>query len=181
MVVGGSTHEGEEAALVDAMDAAEKAGHVFALVLAPRQVARAGELVGLCRARGRRVQRRSQLGGRHLAPGEVLVLDSLGELAALYATASIAFVGGTLARIGGHNLVEPVHAGCPVLFGPHVQNVRKIVELLERSGAGQPVPNAGALGQRIVEAFDDLDACRLRGEVGREALEAHRGSVELTR
>jgi 3-deoxy-D-manno-octulosonic-acid transferase len=110
----------------------------------------------------------------------VLVLDTLGELSALYATASVAFVGGTLVPIGGHNLVEPVHAGCPVLFGPHFENVRKVVEILEVGGAGQKVSNRSELIRALVECFDDLEACRTRGEIGRESLEAHRGSVERT-
>ncbi len=181
VVIGGSTHEGEEVALLQAMTAAEKAGHGFVLVLAPRQVARCAEIVSEVKARRRRVVRRSELEGRHLVPGEVLVLDTMGELAALYATASIAFVGGTLAPVGGHNLVEPVHAGCPVLFGPRVENVRKIVEILELGDAGKKVPNAAALASELVAAFDDLEAVRVRGEIGREALEAHRGSIEATR
>jgi len=181
VVIGGSTHAGEEAALLDAMTGAEKAGHGFVLVLAPREVSRAVEITKLCQGRQRRVYRRSELEGRHLVPGEVLVLDTLGELAALYATASIAFVGGTLVPVGGHNLVEPVHAGCPVLFGPRVENVRKVVEILEIGDAGRKVPNASALGSEIIEAFDDLEACRVRGEIGRETLEAHRGSVAATR
>ena len=181
VVIGGSTHEGEEAALLDAMATVEKAGHAFVLVLAPRRVARCGEVVALGRAAGRRVLRRSGLEGRHLVPGEVLVLDSIGELPALYATASISFVGGTLAPIGGHNLVEPVHAGCPVLFGPRIENVRKIVEILEVGDVGRRVANADALAGELVSAFDDLEACRVRGEIGREALAAHHGSVEQTR
>lgn len=181
VVVGGSTHAGEEEALLDSLAAAEKAGHGFVLVLAPRQIARADELVRLCRSRQRRVHRRSELEGRHLVPGEVLVLDTLGELSALYATASIAFVGGTLVPVGGHNLVEPVHAGCPVLFGPRVENVRKVVEILEVGGAGRRVADRGELARTVVEAFDDLDGCRIRGEIGRENLEAHRGSVARTR
>lgn len=180
VVVGGSTHPGEEEALLDAHEAAEKEGHGFVLVLAPRYVERAEEIVRLCQTRHRRVHLRSQLEGRHLVPGEVLVLDSLGELSALYATASIAFVGGTLTPIGGHNLVEPVHAGCPVLFGPHLGNVRKIVEILEVGGAGQRVVNPAHLAHVLIESFDDLEACRIRGEIGRETLEAHRGSVVRT-
>jgi len=180
VVIGGSTHPGEEEALLDAQEGAEKEGHGFVLVLAPRHVERARDVVRLCHQRQRRVHLRSELEGRHLVPGEVLVLDTLGELSALYATASVAFVGGTLVPVGGHNLVEPVHAGCPVLFGPHCENVRKIVEILEVGGAGQCVPSAADLVRVLVEYFDDLDACRVRGEIGREALEAHRGSVERT-
>jgi len=181
VVVGGSTYPYEEAALLDALDGAEKAGHGFVLVLAPRQIERAGDLARFCRDRRRRVHLRSRLEGRHLVPGEILILDTLGELAAMYATASIAFVGGTLVPIGGHNLVEPVHAGCPVLFGSHFQNARKVVEILEVGGAGRCVASVDELGLAIVEAFDDLEACRIRGELGRENLEAHRGSVGRTK
>jgi 3-deoxy-D-manno-octulosonic-acid transferase len=181
VVIGGSTHAGEEDALLDALSGAEKAGHGFILVLAPREIGRAAELVRLCQKRRRRVHRRSTLGGRHLVPGEVLVLDTVGELAALYATASIAFVGGTLVPIGGHNLIEPVHAGCPVLFGPYLGNVRKVVEILEIGDAGRRVSSAQGLVAEIVSGFDDLEACRVRGEIGRGTLEAHRGSVDQTR
>ena len=176
-VVGGSTHQGEEAALLDALDAAEKAGHGFALILAPRRIERADELVRLCQSRQRRVYRRTQLEGRHLVPGEVLVLDSFGELAAMYAAAQVAFVGGTLAPVGGHNVVEPLHTGCPVLYGPGTQNVRKVVEIIEAEGGGERVESAEALSAAVVATFDDLEASRQRGELGRERLEAHRGSV----
>ncbi|HKK53760.1 MAG TPA: hypothetical protein VKA74_19350, partial [Myxococcota bacterium] len=114
------------------------------------------------------------------APGEVLILDTLGELAALYATASIAFVGGTFVPVGGHNLVEPVHTGCPVLFGPRFENVRKVVEILEVGGAGRCVATPAELTRAVVESFEDPEACRLRGELGRETLEVHRGSVDRT-
>ncbi len=181
VVVGGSTYPEEERALLDSLDAAEKAGHGFILVLAPRQVDRADDVVRACQPRHRRAHLRSRLEGRHLVPGEVLVLDSLGELAAIYATASIAFVGGTLAPIGGHNLVEPVHAGCPVLFGPNFENSRKVVGILEVGDAGRCVDSPANLDLAIIEAFDDLEACRMRGEIGRENLEAHRGSVDRTR
>ncbi len=181
VVVGGSTHAGEESALLEAQRSAEKEGHGFVLVLAPRRIERARELVRLAVDQGRRATLRSELEGRHLVPGEVLVLDSLGELPALYATAQIAFVGGTLAPVGGHNVVEPVHAGCPVLFGPRLENVRKIVEILEVSGAGRRVSQRGALVRAVIDAFDDPEACRLRGAIGRETLEAHRGSVARTR
>lgn len=180
VVVGGSTHEGEEAALLDALDACEKEGQGFVLILGPRQVERAAEIRRLCRHKQRRVYLRSELEGRHLVPGEVLVLDSLGELAAIYATASVAFVGGTLAPVGGHNLVEPVHTGCPVLYGPRTENVRKVAQILEACGAGRRVADRAELSGALIESFDDLGACRMRGELGRETLDAHRGSVVRT-
>jgi 3-deoxy-D-manno-octulosonic-acid transferase len=180
VVIGGSTHPTEELALIDSLEAAEKAGNAFVLVLAPRQIERSSELVELCRRRQRRVHLRSRLDGRPLEPGEILILDTLGELAAMYATASIAFVGGSLVPVGGHNLVEPVHAGCPVLFGPYYQNARKVVEILEVGRAGECVGHSTGLVQAIVEAVGNLEACRVRGAIGRESLEAHRGSVRRT-
>jgi 3-deoxy-D-manno-octulosonic-acid transferase len=181
VVVGGSTYAREELALLRALERAEKSKQGFVLVLAPRQTERADEVARFCRARNRRVYLRSRLEGRHLVPGDILILDTLGDLAATYATASIAFVGGTLEPIGGHNLVEPVHAGCPVLFGPHVQNARKVVEILEENGAGLRVASDDELGDAILAAFADLESVRIRGEIGRENLQAHRGSVERTK
>lgn len=181
VVVGGSTHRGEEDALLTALAAAEGAGRPFVLVLAPRDVARAEEIARAGRARGRRVVRRSRLEAAPLAPGDVLVLDSYGELSATYSAASIAFVGGTLVPVGGHNVSEPVHAGCPVLFGPSFANVRKIVQILEADGSGRRVESPDALVAVLVDALRDLEACRRRGEAGRATLALHRGSVERTR
>ena len=181
VVVGGSTHRGEEEALLTALAAAESRGRPFVLVLAPRQVDRAAGVAQLARARGHRVSLRSRLEPRALVPGEVLVLDSFGELAATYGLGCIAFVGGTLVPVEGHNVCEPVHAGCPVVYGPHTANVRKIVQILEADGAGSGVASGEALTQAILHALADPAATRRRGSAGRATLERHRGSVERTR
>jgi 3-deoxy-D-manno-octulosonic-acid transferase len=180
VVVGGSTHRGEEEALLRALAEAEKRGRPFVLVLAPRHVARWSELARLGRSHGRRIFLRSRLEHRPLEPGEVLILDTYGELAATYAAGSIAFVGGTLVPVGGHNVSEPVHAGCPVLYGPHFGNVRKIVEILEADGAGRCVATSDALVEAVVAGLFELEDGRRRGEAGRLTLERHRGSVERT-
>ena len=181
VVVAGSTHRGEEEAMLRALGAAEREGRPFVLVIAPRQIDRASEIARLAHARGRRVQLRSRLDDRPVEPGEVLILDSYGELAGCYATAVLAFVGGTLVPIGGHNVCEPVHVGCPVLYGPHFSNVRKIVQILEEDDAGRCTPTADALIAAIAEGLRDPEAGRRRGEAGRRTLERHRGSVERTR
>ncbi|MEZ4333474.1 MAG: glycosyltransferase N-terminal domain-containing protein [Myxococcota bacterium] len=181
VVTGGSTHRGEEDPLLAALDAAEREGQSFVLVIAPRDVGRSGEIVRLALARGRRAVLRSRLADATLRAGEVLVLDSYGELAAAYAASSLAFVGGTLVAVGGHNVSEPVHAGCPVLFGPELANVRKIVEILEADGCGRRVPGTEALVAAIAASLRDLEGCRRRGEIGRATLERHRGSVERSR
>lgn len=181
VVVAGSTHRGEEETCLRALAAAERQGHPFVLVLAPRQVDRTTEVARLARSRGRRVHLRSRLEDRPLAPGEILILDSYGDLASTYAAGTIAFVGGTLVPVGGHNVCEPVHVGCPVLYGPHFANVRKIVEILEADGAGRCVASPDALIGALVENLRDPDDAGRRGELGRLTLERHRGSVERTR
>lgn len=183
IVVAGSTHRGEEEPLLAALAAAEQIGREFLLVIAPRSLERADEILRLARGRGRRAILRSRLADASPlpGPGEVLVLDSYGELAATYAAATIAFVGGTLVPIGGHNVSEPVHAGTPVLFGPHFANVRKIVQILEADGSGRRVAAGSGLVEAIVEALLEEEATRRRGASGRSALARHRGSVERSR
>jgi 3-deoxy-D-manno-octulosonic-acid transferase len=178
LFVAGSTHPGEESAALDALVQIERAGLAAALVLAPRRVERAAEVEALARAAGRNVRRRTALGARPLNAGEVLVLDTLGELAPLYARAAIAFVGGTLVPVGGHNILEPVLARCPVLYGPHTRNVRHAAEILEPSGAGLRLPRADALGPAALELLRDPERARTRGEAGWQALQRHRGSAD---
>lgn len=176
--VAGSTHAGEEKHVVQAFEAVLAAGHAHALVVAPRHPPRAGEVERLLRRRGHRTRRRSRLGAAPLAPGEVLVLDTVGELASVYAWAEVAFVGGSLVPIGGHNVLEPASAGRPVLYGPHTDNVGPPVEILEAAGAAQRVADAGELSRALIEVLNDRGGSRARGEAGRAALAEHRGSAE---
>jgi 3-deoxy-D-manno-octulosonic-acid transferase len=180
LLVAGSTHAGEEVAVLRALDCLEGEGLPAALVLAPRHRERAAVVGRLVRRAGRPLRRRTRLGDGPLRAGEVLLLDTLGELPSLYARADVAFVGGTLAPVGGHNVLEPVWAGRPVVFGPNTSNVRSAVELLETCGAGVPVPDGAALGPSLARLLRDPAAARRRGEVGRGALERHRGSAART-
>jgi 3-deoxy-D-manno-octulosonic-acid transferase len=180
VIVAGSTHPGEEEPAHQALIACERAGLRAALVIAPRHPKRADQLQRELRAAGRRVRRRSRLEGPPLESGEILLLDTLGELPAVYAAASAAFVGGSLSPVGGHNLIEPIFAGCPVVFGPHVHNVRVHAELAETSGAGVRVENVEQLSAAIVEALRDPEARRKRVAKGQEALAAHRGTARRT-
>jgi len=177
LVVAGSTHPGEEEALLAAQRAWEQAGRRAALILAPRYPERAGEVVAVARRAGRRASLRTG-NGSALAAGDVGVLDTLGELSALYARAAIAYVGGTLAPIGGHNLLEPAAAGTPVVYGSHLANVRHAAELLEAAGAGERIADGAGLARAIGAALAAPDAARARGVAGRAAIGAHRGSSE---
>ncbi len=177
-VVAGSTHAGEEEASLAALEVAERAGHRVGLVLAPRHPERVGEVEQLATATGRRVRRRTALGRDAPEPGEVLILDTVGELPALYAQAAVCFVGGSLAPVGGHNVLEPVQAGRPVLFGPHTATAREAVERVLACGAGRRVEDADALAQAVVEELAAPEAAAQRGRAGRAALEEHRGAAQ---
>ncbi len=178
--VAGSTHPGEDEAALGALAAAEAGGHPLALVLAPRHPEARAAAEAACRRAGRRIRRRSASGPGPLAPGEVLLLDTLGELASLYGRARLAFVGGSLVPVGGHNLLEPLQHGCPVLFGPHTDNAPEAAELVLASGAGERVRDAAALAERVAAGLATPDGLRERGERGRAALDAHRGARERT-
>lgn len=177
LVVAGSTHPGEEEAVLAALDHVERAGLAAALVVAPRHRERAAEVARLVRRRGRALRWRSSAGASPLRPGEVLLLDTLGELPALWSRADVAFVGGTLVGVGGHNVLEPVAAARPVLFGPHTANVRHAAELVVASGAGLCVASAEGLGPALDALLRDPRGARERGERGRGELLAHRGSA----
>lgn len=178
LLVAASTHAGEETAVLGALDAAERAGCRAALLLAPRHPERFAEAEALARAAGRRVRRRSAPGPGPLAAGEVLLLDSLGELAGCFSRAALAFVGGTLAPRGGHNVLEPVLAGCPVVVGPHTEQVAPALALLEPCDAVVRVDDAGALARACAAALADPPAARRRGARGRALLAAQGGASE---
>ncbi|MDP6981029.1 MAG: glycosyltransferase N-terminal domain-containing protein [Myxococcota bacterium] len=177
VVIAGSTHEGEEAAMLDAVEACERRGESVVLVIAPRHLDRVAGIERALAARGRRVVRRTWLDPASLSEGDVLLLDTTGELGALYATATVAFVGGTLVAIGGHNLLEPLFQEAPVLFGPHTENVRDGAALALECGGGRQVANDEELASELVSLLRDPKDARARGVAGREALEARRGNV----
>lgn len=172
--VAGSTHDGEEAAALSALEACEQAGHALALVVAPRKLARIDAVKLELSKSGRRVVLRSaSAAASPLAAGDILLLDTLGELPAVYTGAAVAFVGGTLASTGGHNILEPVGVGCPVLFGPRIENVRSAVALLEESGAGRQVGSAAGLADAVASVLCDPGAWRDTAKRGQADVVRH--------
>jgi len=184
-LVAGSTHPGEEEAALDAFAAVRGEGLAAALVLAPRRPERFAAVAELLAARGLGFLRRSALAGAlrtpagaRLGPDRVLLLDSLGELGAVYGRARAAFVGGSLvAGVGGHNVLEPLFAGCPVSFGPHTGNAREAVRLALASGSGEQVDGAAALARAWIRDLRAPEAAAARGAAGRAALLPHLGAA----
>ena len=177
--IAGSTHRGEEAVVLDAFLRARTRCPELALLLAPRHPERAGEVEALIRERGLRAARRSRLPADG-TPGAVIILDTVGELAALYALAEIVFVGGSLVPIGGHNVLEPAMRGKPVLVGPHMSNFREGAELLQRSGGGLVVKDAPELERELAHLLEDRDLARRMGDAAREAFAGRQGAVSAT-
>jgi 3-deoxy-D-manno-octulosonic-acid transferase len=177
--VAGSTHEGEEAAALEAQRRVREADHGALLVIAPRHPARFASVAQQLAAAGVRFVRRSEAGVADFAEApEVLLLDSLGELLEFYAAADLAFVGGSLVPVGGHNLLEPAALGIPVLTGPHNFNGAEVARLLIARGAAEVVHNAGELGARVSALLADPAERARIGAEGRACVEGSRGALE---
>ncbi len=174
--IAGSTHEGEEAAALEA-HAIVRARHPEALlVLVPRHPQRFDAVRGLLRRQGCSYAQRSS-GGVPGPDDEVFLVDTLGELQMFYAAANVAFVGGSLVPIGGHSLLEPAVLGLPILSGPHTHNGQEIADRLVGSGALAIVRDAHELGQRVAGRIEQPARARADGERGREAVAQSRGAV----
>jgi 3-deoxy-D-manno-octulosonic-acid transferase len=178
--IAGSTHgDGEEAAVLEAHRHVRAVHPGALLVLAPRHPTRFAEVASWLERQGIAFVRRSQPLAAGAARGayEVLLLDTLGELIDFYAAADVAFVGGSLVPIGGHNLLEPASLGLPVLTGPHNSNGQDIARLLLEWGAAEIVRRGAELGARVASLLSDQSLRAQMGDRGREAVERNRGAL----
>jgi 3-deoxy-D-manno-octulosonic-acid transferase len=175
----GSTHEREEELVLDAHAVVERAVPGALLVLVPRHPQRFESVAALLERRGLVFDRRSRQ-DRHetVRPeAQVLLLDTMGELAAFYAASDAAFVGGSLVPVGGHNLLEPAALGVPVITGPHTQNGPEIARLLIEAGGALEAADAAALAAAAARLLADPVLRERMGGSGRRFVEAHRGSL----
>jgi 3-deoxy-D-manno-octulosonic-acid transferase len=175
--VAGSTHDGEEAAMILVQRRLRAAGLDVLLVLVPRHPGRFQDVAALLRQAGVPFVRRST-DEPVRADTEVLLVDTLGELVAFYAAADLAFVGGSLVPVGGHNLLEPAALALATLSGPQVFNAQDIAGLLVDEGAVELVADADALGEAVLRLLSDPAERRRRGEAGLRVVERNRGALE---
>jgi 3-deoxy-D-manno-octulosonic-acid transferase len=157
--------------------AAVRRGHPTALlIIAPRKPERFAETEALARAEGYRVRRRTELAIDAEPHADVVVLDTIGELAQLFPAATVVFVGGSLVDQGGHNILEPAVHGKPIVFGPHMENFAEIAEIFVRQQAAVQVADPAGLSHAIVRlAGDPVERARL-GAAARALVEANRGA-----
>jgi len=175
--VAASTHEGEDALILDVFRQIRKQNRDCLLVLVPRHPERFDAVAELCRRRGYNTLRRSE--GKPCSPDtDVFIGDSMGELLLFYAAADVAFVGGSLTHTGGHNMLEPAALGIPVVTGPHVFNFAEISRLLTEAGACRKVETTAELGSTVSAWLQDANERHRVGERGREVVEKNRGALK---
>ncbi|MEO8016739.1 MAG: lipid IV(A) 3-deoxy-D-manno-octulosonic acid transferase [Pseudomonadota bacterium] len=174
--VAGSTHAHEEDIVIAAHALIRQRFSNALLVLVPRHPPRFAEVAASIRNQGFRVATRT--GGGTVAPDtEVFLLDTLGELPPFYAAGDVAFVGGSLVPIGGHNLLEPAALGLPIVAGPHNFNSADIARMLVERGAVRLVHDAATLAAVVGDLLADPTARATMGARGRETVGNNRGAV----
>ena len=182
LLVCGSTLEGEEQLLLDARPLLMAEHPELRMVLAPRHPERFGAVAALLDRSGIRWSRRSEWESPtqpDFEPGSILLLDSIGELAAVYSLASVAFIGGSLVAAGGHNPLEPAQFGVPILMGPHHENFREIVEKLKALQAIRIVEPA-ELSVVLLTMLREESTSLTMGDRAREVFHAEAGATSRT-
>lgn len=182
VLVAGSTHAGEEEQLLAAYQTLLDRGRQLVLVLIPRHPERCREVQTFLAEQKLVSRLRSSLAPDQplLTVGQVLLVDTLGEVLNFYAVSDLVFVGGSLVPVGGHNLLEASLLGKPVLFGPHVQNFREISAKLTRAGAGVQISNQQELEKQVALMLDDPIRCRAMGQAGRSLIAENAGATKRT-
>lgn len=168
LLVAGSSHRGEEEILLQVLALARERFPTLTLVLAPRHPERFGEVEKLLKKSPFAFHRRSQVQVDKYFETDVLLLDTVGELPDFFAAADVAFVGGSLVDVGGHNVLEPARFQKPVLFGPHMSNFASIAEEMKRIGAAIEVRDADDLARVLMRLLTDDDA---RMQMGKRAFQ----------
>ncbi|HEY8151649.1 MAG TPA: glycosyltransferase N-terminal domain-containing protein, partial [Vicinamibacteria bacterium] len=178
--VAGSTMAGEEELVLRAFAEARARAPFLRLLIAPRHPERAGEVATLAAHAGHRVARRSELGASPWRGGDVLVLDTMGELAHAYPFATVVFVGGSLVPTGGHNVLEPGLAGRAVIVGPYMENFQEIADELRAAGALVQIAQPAELGPTVSRLLQDPSERERLGARAQELIVGNRGALRTT-
>jgi 3-deoxy-D-manno-octulosonic-acid transferase len=179
VIVCGSTAEGEEEPVLAAFTAVQQHFPKAVMVLAPRHPERFERVAALISAEGFALQRRSQWQPEQPIRSGIFLLDSVGELAAIYELADIAFVGGSLVPTGGHNILEPAQYGAAILVGPHTFNFREIVSLFEQDGAVKCV-TAETLDAEFLSLLGHPEDRQRMGHAAKDLFTKHAGATRRT-
>jgi 3-deoxy-D-manno-octulosonic-acid transferase len=179
IVVVGSTMEGEEAQVLGAVARISSSGRRVFTILAPRHPERFDGVADLLRREDVAFVRRSMLNGDQ-GPADILLLDTIGELARAYGLAAVAFIGGSLVPTGGHNPLEPAVWGTPVLSGHHVFNFQEVYDEMVSAGGARLVADEDDLVEALGRWLEDGDAARAAGAAARTVVERNRGATSFS-
>ncbi len=176
IIVAGSTRKGEERMLLDAFEKANKERKDLLLILAPRHPERFDEAERICQDSSFRVKRRTQTAAD--SPWDIMILDTIGELAQFYSLCDLAFIGGSLVPWGGHNLLEPAFYQKPIFFGPHMKNFAYLADKFIQEDAARVVHTEDG----IIDMFlmQDEKSLKIMGEKAKKTLDSLQGATEKT-
>jgi 3-deoxy-D-manno-octulosonic-acid transferase len=176
VVIAASTVKGEEEPVLEAFQRIRATRSNALLIIAPRKPERFDDVERLARRPGWNVARRSELRVDAEPRQDIVVLDTIGELAQLFQVATVVFVGGSLVDTGGHNILEPAVFGKPIVFGPYMQNFAEIARAFLDKGAAVQVRNGRELESALLELLDDPVRRASLGAAARALVEANRGA-----
>lgn len=179
VLLGGSTHLGEESLLIEAYKSLKKAHPTLVLIIAPRHPQRFDAVFESITSDGLEVVKYSQQSSIN-DDIDVLVIDKMGMLSQLYVVCDVAFVGGSFANRGGHNPIEPAAFAKPVLMGPHIHNNPEICDVLSSSGGLRVCQNEQGCHDQLAFWLNDSEVRKRDGLQGRKALESHCGLIKTT-
>ena len=180
--VAGSTHDGEETELVNVYQRLRESHQHLILIIVPRHPERSRQLFEDLARLGVSATFRSELSSssQTLRPGEILIVDTLGEMLKLYAVSDLVFVGGSLVPVGGHNILEASLMKKPVLFGPYMQNFKEIARLVRAAHGGLQVKDADDLYRQMKLLLDNPSEAEHIGDNGKYLIEANQGATDKT-
>jgi len=180
VIVAGSTLRGEEMAVLRAFSRVKATSPSALAILAPRHPERFGEVERIAREAGFVTVRRSDLAVDAEPRADVVVLDTIGELADLYQVATAVFVGGSLVNHGGHNILEPALFGKPIVFGPSMHNFKEIADTFLANSAAMQVHSDRELDQMLLTLMTDPVRRARLGAAARALIDANRGAKDKT-
>jgi 3-deoxy-D-manno-octulosonic-acid transferase len=178
ILLGGSTHPGEEEILAKIFLELRREFPLLFLLIAPRHVERTREIIAQLRALGVSSVRRSEVAAA--AATDCLLVDTTGELRDWYSVATIVFMGKSLTARGGQNPVEAIVAGRPVVFGPHMENFATLAQALVAAGGALQSNDESSLARTLGDLLRDASACERLVRHARTVLDAHRGATART-
>ncbi len=176
VVLAASTHQGEDEQVLTAFTQVLGVRPEALLVLVPRHPERFDNVATLCRERGFNTVRRSE-NAAVTGNTQVLLGDTMGELLAFCGAVDIAFIGGSLVPVGGHNLIEPAAWGVPVLTGPHLFNFTEVATKLDDAGGLKVCADAGQLAQALLGLLNNRDKYTAMADAARTVAETNRGAL----